>query len=176
MSPDCEIHPGGGGGPGIFLPNSGGRLVSNPPWFYGQAHQYDQGGGYPPSVHRGEAPLTHGFFHPILAATLQQKPQLRNKYEGGWKHFAKEWDQHLTFVRLFNRGLEIPDILLLEILRTCLDETDQKFLQLKLDQNPGLSFFAFWHMLESMYDKESPAQNRLAWEAVRLPPGDLTLE
>ena len=79
-------------------------------------------------------------------------------------------------MRLGSRGVDIPDILLLEILRTCLDETDQKFLQLKQDQNPALSFSAFWQMLQNMYDKESQAQNRLAWEAVRLPPGDLTLE
>jgi hypothetical protein len=39
-----------------------------------------------------------------------------------------------------------------------------------------LTFTAFWSHLASLYDKDSQGQLRLAWEAVKLPPGELTLE
>ena len=75
-----------------------------------------------------------------------------------------------------NRGAPIPDALLLEIFRSCLDDTDQKLLEIKREQTFDLTFAEFWASLQSMYDMDSVTQNRLAWEGVKLPPGELTLE
>ena len=45
-----------------------------------------------------------------------------------------------------------------------------------LERNPRMSFTDFWHHLASIYDRDTQAQLRVAWESVTLPSGTLTLD
>ena len=120
--------------------------------------------------------LATGLVHPLLTGVLGHKPVLENKHQGGWRTFMRQWDQHMQFVLACNKGMIPPDSLLLEALRVSLDKADQNLLEYRREQNPGLSFQAFWDELQSLYDRDTVAQSRMAWEAVKLPPGDLSLE
>ena len=117
-----------------------------------------------------------GFIHPLLMSVQGQKPTLTNKYQGGWITFAREWEHHMHFVLACNAGRAIPDRLLLQYLKPCLDKTDQLLLENHWEKKPHMTFQEFWDFLASMYDKDSQAQLRLAWESVKLPPGELSLE
>lgn len=123
-----------------------------------------------------EPGITSGFIHPLLMGFQHQKPTLQNKYQGGWVTFQKAWKQYMAMVIACNRGHPIPDALLLQHLKTSLDYSDQLLLENHQEKDPGLTFSAFWAHLVGLYDKDTQAQLRLAWESVKLPPGELTLE
>ena len=42
--------------------------------------------------------------------------------------------------------------------------------------DPRLTFESFWGQLAALYDRDSQAQLRVAWESVRLAPGELSLD
>ena len=88
----------------------------------------------------------------------------------------RKWNQYMEFVLACNKGMMPPDSLLLEALRGSLDRADQNLLELRRGKNPSLTLRAFWDELQALYDRDTVAQSRLAWEAVKLPPGDLSLE
>ena len=75
-----------------------------------------------------------------------------------------------------NRGLTPPDSLLLRDLQKCLDQSDQTLMELRKEHNPHLSFKDYFAELQSLYDRDSVAQSRMAWEMVKLPSGELTLD
>ena len=105
-----------------------------------------------------------------------QRPTLVDKYKGGWITFAKAWQQHMVMVVACNRGQQLPDMLLLQYFKQCLDTADQTLLEDMLEQNPTMSFRCFFDHLTSIYDRDTQVQQKLAWENVRLPPGEVTLQ
>lgn len=125
----------------------------------------------PPSVG-----LAGGFVHPLLQGIMSQRPTLTHKNMGGWKTFERKWTEHLEYVLACNRGMQPPDSLLLGDLRLALDPADQALLERRRDANPRLSYKEFFEELQSLYDRDTVAQQRVAWESLRLPPGDLTLD
>ncbi len=82
----------------------------------------------------------------------------------------------MTMVLDCNQGRPVPDGLLLQHIKPSLDHVNQLLLEHQQKRNPGLTFTTFWSHLASLYDKDSQGQLRLAWEAVKLPLGELTLE
>ena len=120
--------------------------------------------------------LAAGLIHPLLMSVQGPTPSLTNKYQGGWASFAREWENHMHVVYAYHGGQQPHDKLLLRYLKSCLDTTDQLLLDNMEERNPYLSFQSFWDHLASLYDRDSQSQHRLAWESVRLPSGDLSLE
>ena len=120
--------------------------------------------------------MATGFLHPMLSGNLQIRPSLEAKHQGGWKTFAKRWSQWMVCMQACNGDFQMPEAILLENLKGALDSTDQKLLELRREQNPSLTMGEFWQELQSLYDKDSAAQNRLAWESTRLPQGELSLD
>ena len=95
-----------------------------------------------------------GFYHPLMMSLQTQKPTLLNKYKGGWNTFAKEWRQFLQTM-MVNVGKTVPDNLVLQTMKTCLDKTDQLLLENHLERNPHLTIQDFWDHLASLYDKDT---------------------
>ena len=120
--------------------------------------------------------IAGGYVHPLLMGVQSQRPSLVQKYQGGWTTFAKKWEQHMHVLLACNRGNPIPDMLLLQYLKQCLDASDQLLLENLLERNPRLPFQEFWDHLSTLYDCDTQAQQKLAWERVRLPKGELTLD
>ena len=69
-----------------------------------------------------------------------------------------------------------PDSLMLEDLRQLLDLADDALLERRKEQSPRLTLQEFYEELQGLYDRYTIAQQRLAWESVRLAPGELPLE
>ena len=124
------------------------------------------------------APQTMGsaFINPLLWGVVGQRPTLTNKLQGGWSTFKKRWDQHMATVIACNNGLTPPDFLMLQHLAQALEQDDRLLLEHQLENCPSLTFKEFWDHLVSLYDRDTQAQLRMAWEAVLLPGGELTLE
>ena len=115
------------------------------------------------------------FIHPLLQSVSGPRPMLTKKYEGGWKSFEKGWNQRLEFLLACNKGVVPPDTLLLRDLQQCLNSADQTLLEFRREQNADLTFHEFFAELQKLYDRDSVAQQRMAWQAVKLPSGELTL-
>ena len=120
--------------------------------------------------------LASGLVHPLVAGIAAKKPSLLHKHQGGWQTFRKQWEKHLVTLVACNKGNPIPDSILLEYFGGCLDESDQLFLENMTEKNPDLPFQEFWDSLAILYDRDTQAQLRLAWEGVRPPTGELNLE
>ena len=116
------------------------------------------------------------YINPLMLGIHGQRPQLTDKFKGGWITFAKAWQQHLIMVVACNRGQQLPDMLLLQYFKQCLDTADQTLLEDMLEQNPTMSFRYFFDHLASIFDRDTQVQQNLAWENVRLQPGELTLQ
>ena len=120
--------------------------------------------------------IASGFVHPLLQGVQPQRPLLQNKHHGGWKTFEQRWRQRMDYILACNRGMTPPDNLLLEDLRQSLDVADQSLLERRREQNGRLTFQEFYEELQGLYDRDSAAQQRLAWESCKLPQGELNLD
>ena len=120
--------------------------------------------------------LSSGLIHPLLLGVQGQRPTLSQKHQGGWTTFKKKWEQHMQMVMACNKGNPIPDMLLLQYFSQTLDSTDQLLLENMSEKNPNITFGEVWDYLSSLYDRDTQAQLRMAWENVRLQEGALTLE
>ena len=120
--------------------------------------------------------LSSGLIHPLLLGVQGQRPTLSQKHQGGWTTFKKKWEQHMQMVMACNKGNPIPDMLLLQYFSQTLDSTDQLLLENMSEKNPNITFGEVWDYLSSLYNRDTQAQLRMAWENVRLQEGALTLE
>ena len=82
----------------------------------------------------------------------------------------------MTFVMTCNRGQAPPELLLIQILKQCLESADQALLERRRGTNPTLQFAQFFAELQGLYDRDAAAQQRVAWESVRLSTGELNLK
>ena len=62
-------------------------------------------------------------------------------------------------------------MLLLQYFSQTLDSTDQLLLENMSEKNPNITFGEVWDYLSSLYDRDTQAQLRMAWENVRLQEG-----
>ena len=120
--------------------------------------------------------MAAGLFNPMLSQLISQRPTLENKHQGGWKVFAKKWQHYSELLSACNGDCQRPETLLLERFKGSLDLSDQKLLEIRREQNPKLTLDEFWEELQNLYDKDTPAQNRQAWESIKPPPGELSLD
>ena len=113
----------------------------------------------------------------LMADFVKQRPTLTNKYQGGWKPFSREWNRWLQLVQVsVTKGLPLPDPIALELLKPCLDASDQALLKHRQEVNEALSYQEFFEELQALYERDTIAQSRHAWQSLKLPPGDLTME
>jgi hypothetical protein len=116
--------------------------------------------------------------NPLLPQALQgiapPKFSGSRRVKDDWPMFQTDWE---NYVGLLQQSSPIPvaDALLLGILRTVLDETTRLDLQMKLEENPGLTYAQFWAELEKLFGGDITQRNRAVWEALKLEnPGNLT--
>ena len=117
-----------------------------------------------------------GLIHPLLSGVMTTRPTLQNKWHGGWRPFANQWERRMDMMKCLNKGGLPPDQMILEDLKQCLPEADQKLLDQRREANRRLTYQEFYDELKSLYERDDCRQNRLAWERVKLSQGELTLE
>jgi hypothetical protein len=116
------------------------------------------------------------YLHPSILNSVQTPPKLHNKNTGGWTPFVKEWRSYIQSLQALNSNLPLPNHILINLFKSCLDSTDTLLVQRELESNPNTQFRDLWDLFSQTYEQDSQAQLKLAWESVKLPPGDLTLE
>ena len=77
------------------------------------------------------------FMNPLLVQILGglQKPKFSGKVDD-WPQFFKEWQEYVRVLSSMVPGEGIPDVLLLQILKACLDEQTKRELQQKWNKIP----------------------------------------
>ena len=163
MNPDLAEAMLGRGKGKFFDTSRAGSTMS-------EAHVYMVGGGVPAV---GGAPLGGNISGPHM---LGERPKLVNKRQGGWRAFAEKWRQRYELILCHNRGVVPADCYLLEDLKQCLDEEDQKQMDYQRRGNHGLTCREFLEFLQQEYDKDALEQTRSAWQRVQLPQGELTVD
>ena len=75
--------------------------------------------------------------NPIFAQILgTMVPPKFSGLADDWQQFAKEWQEYVRVLGTIAVGGELPDVLLLQALKGCLDDATKKELQKLMEQNP----------------------------------------
>ena len=120
--------------------------------------------------------VTPGFVHPLVAGIPGDRPKLTNTRQGGWRMFDTKWERRLDMLVSYNRGGMPPDNMLLEELRACLDEEDQLMIDHEREKNRYITYDQAFELLRKKYDKDDTSRTRRAWESLKIPQGDLSVE
>ena len=105
----------------------------------------------------------------LLNAMAADHPILDRKKQGGWEEFERKWTEKLDMVKgLVNNGGPLPDTLLFESLKLCLDDADKVMMQRMKEENNTLHFAKFFSHLRQKYACDPTVQNRRSWESLKL--------
>ena len=118
-----------------------------------------------------EAPTLGGLMNPVLLQILGNisQPKFTGKSDD-WEQFAKDWQEYIRVISTLVPGGSLPDVLLLQVLKGCLDEATKKELQKTLEGNPLLTYALFWAQLQKEFGGDINFQHRASWEMVHLDP------
>ena len=108
--------------------------------------------------------------NPILGQILgaMVRPHFSGRVED-WQQFAKDWLEYVkVLTSMVPPGQEMPDILLLQALKGCLDEITRQELQKLMEENPELTYTLFWAQLQAEFGGDVNHQHRAAWKKVQL--------
>ena len=91
--------------------------------------------------------------NPLINKVLAQMalPKFWGKSED-WPAFKKLWRKYLGIIFLIAHGQDVPDGVLLEILKATLDAHTKKLLQKREELNPALTYQEFWAELENEFE------------------------
>ena len=88
--------------------------------------------------------------------------------EADWADFAREWKRYLQILCPDGMERAQADMLVLEALRGSLDPASRKMLLSALETDPGLTYRAFWRILEQEFSRDLTTHYRQEWEKVTL--------
>ena len=76
--------------------------------------------------------------NPILVQILgaMGQPKFSRKSDD-WQQFAKDWQEYIRVLATLAPGGEVPDVILLQALKGCLDEATKNELQKLLERDPS---------------------------------------
>ena len=107
-------------------------------------------------------------FNPVLyPSLLMEKPKFSGERDD-WYSFSKDWENYVETVKATHPGVELGDHLLLELLKSCLDETNRKWLQGKREINPRVRFEECWEFLVKEFGGDRTKKQRDLWHHVKL--------
>ncbi len=86
--------------------------------------------------------INSGLIHPLLMGLTGQRPT-SSKSIRGVDYFCQTMAATHAGSSGCNRGIPIPDLLLLQYIKPSLDTSDQLMLENLLETNPRLSFIDF---------------------------------
>ena len=111
--------------------------------------------------------------NPLLSQIVGQlsKPKFGGKVDD-WPQFYKDWTEYVRILRSLMPN-QLPDCILLQALKGCLDENTKKELQRKKEANPQLTYTQFWGDLQSEFEGDVNFRHRSAWERVQLTNGQM---
>ena len=107
-------------------------------------------------------------FNPMLyPSLLMEKPRFSGERDD-WYSFSKDWESYVETVKATHPGVELGDHLLLELLKSCLDDINKKWLQGKRESNPRMRFEECWEFLVKEYGGDRTKKQRDLWHQVKL--------
>ena len=127
----------------------------------------------PVSATQTTGPLN--FSSPVQQQLLNNvvQPKFTGKAQD-WPQFEQDWQRYLRKVTM---GAEITDTAKIGLWEGCLDETNFKFLQMRMAETDGkLTFNEEYARMQSKYARDLPTTARSKWNGVTLyNPGRVTI-